>query len=213
VDSISHIRKEYQLHSLNERDMEDNALKQFEKWWKEALNSELDEVNAMSLATVNKEGKPSVRTVLLKGFEENGFVFYTNYQSKKGVDLESNPNTSLLFFWKELQRQVRIDGIAEKISEAESSAYFITRPRGSQLSTCASGQSSIIPNREMLEKNVGELEKKYAGLEIPKPAHWGGYIVIPFEIEFWQGRPNRLHDRIKYIRQPNNEWKLVRLAP
>jgi len=210
--SISSIRKDYQLQSLSESDVKQNPIEQFGKWWDEAVASEIDEVNAMTLATVNAEGRPSARIVLLKGFDEKGFVFYTNYESNKGEQLSVNPYASLVFFWKELERQVRIEGTCEKVSEQESDDYFHSRPIGSQLGACASPQSSIIESRSVIENNLEKLQDQYKDIEIPRPAHWGGFRVVPHAIEFWQGRSSRLHDRIKFLKE-NQSWKIVRLAP
>ena len=210
--SISSIRKDYQLQSLSESDVKQNPIEQFGKWWDEAVSSEIDEVNAMTLATVNAEGRPSARIVLLKGFDEKGFVFYTNYESNKGEQLSVNPYASLVFFWKELERQVRIEGTCEKVSEQESDDYFHSRPIGSQLGACASPQSSIIESRSVIENNLEKLQDQYKDIEIPRPAHWGGFRVVPHAIEFWQGRSSRLHDRIKFLKE-NQSWKIVRLAP
>jgi pyridoxamine 5'-phosphate oxidase len=161
---------------------------------------------------VTAEGKPSARIVLLKGFDERGFVFFTNYESNKGAQLTANPFGSLVFFWKELERQVRIEGICEKVSEQESDDYFHSRPIGSQLGACASPQSRVIESRRVIENNLEKLQDQYRDTEIPRPAHWGGYRVVPQAIEFWQGRSSRLHDRIKYTKE-NQSWKIVRLAP
>jgi pyridoxamine 5'-phosphate oxidase len=210
--SISSIRKDYQLQSLSESDVKQNPIEQFGKWWDEAVASEIDEVNAMTLATVNAEGRPSARIVLLKGFDEKGFVFYTNYESNKGEQLSVNPYASLVFFWKELERQVRIEGTCEKVSEQESDDYFHSRPIGSQLGACASPQSSIIESRSVIENNLEKLQDQYKDIKIPRPAHWGGFRVVPHAIEFWQGRSSRLHDRIKFLKE-NQSWKIVRLAP
>jgi pyridoxamine 5'-phosphate oxidase len=177
------------------------------------LNSEIEEVNAMTLATVTAEGFPSARIVLLKGYTEEGFVFFTNYQSHKGKELEQNPRACLVFFWKALERQVRIEGMVEKIAAADSEAYFQSRPVGSQIGAWASPQSTVISGREVIENNVVELEKKYTNTSIPRPEHWGGYIVKPVNIEFWQGRSSRLHDRILYTAQKDLSWKIERLAP
>ncbi|MEO8171635.1 MAG: pyridoxamine 5'-phosphate oxidase [Sediminibacterium sp.] len=210
--SISDLRTDYKLRSLNEEDVSADPIAQFTHWWDEAVNSKIDEVNAMTLATVNNEGRPSARIVLLKGFDEKGFVFFTNYQSKKGKELEDNPHAALVFFWKELERQVRIEGGIEKISEDDSDAYYQSRPAGSRIGAWASPQSEVIDGRERLEDNFKALEKKFESGMIPRPGHWGGYMLRPSVIEFWQGRSSRLHDRIQYSLKENG-WVIERLAP
>ncbi|MES2332075.1 MAG: pyridoxamine 5'-phosphate oxidase [Bacteroidota bacterium] len=210
--SISDIRTDYKLRSLDEADVAADPIAQFTSWWDEAVNSKIDEVNAMTLATVNSEGRPSARIVLLKGFDEKGFVFFTNYQSKKGKELEENPHAALVFFWKELERQVRIEGGIEKISEEDSDAYYHSRPIGSRIGAWASPQSEVIDGRDVLENNLKALEKKFETGAIPRPGHWGGYILRPSVIEFWQGRSSRLHDRIQYSLKESG-WVIERLAP
>lgn len=209
---ISSIRKDYQLKSLSEHEVAKDPFDQFSLWWNEAIASETDEVNAMTLATVNAQNRPSARIVLLKDFDKRGFVFYTNYQSDKGMQLENNPFASIIFFWKELERQVRIEGKCSKLDASENDAYFNSRPVGSRIGAWASPQSKVISDRAVLTDKVSELEHQYASGEIPRPAHWGGYRLDPEIIEFWQGRSSRLHDRIKYLREGEG-WKIVRLAP
>ncbi len=209
---IAELRKDYRQQSLSESNVEGEPIKQFEKWWDEAVLSQAEEVNAMTLATCNSKGHPSARIVLLKSFNEKGFIFFTNYESKKGVELKENPYACLVFFWKELERQVRIDGVVEKISEAESDEYFLLRPEGSRISAWSSPQSSIIKDRYILEKNVDHYSRVFTNGNIPRPPFWGGYIVKPTSIEFWQGRANRLHDRLIYIETVTG-WKIERLAP
>jgi pyridoxamine 5'-phosphate oxidase len=211
--NIADIRKDYQKKSLLETDVADDPFVQFGNWWKEAEKSELDEVNAMTLATASKNGVPSARIVLLKSVTEKGFVFFTNYNSAKGRELEENPNACLVFFWKELERQIRISGKVEKITAAESDAYFNSRPEGSRIGAWASPQSSIIASREIIENNITEYRQQFADGNITRPPHWGGYVVIPTVIEFWQGRHNRLHDRIQYTKLNEKGWKRERLAP
>ena len=213
MTKIADIRKEYKLQTLNESDVANNPIQQFGKWWNEALKSEIDEINAMVLATATKDGKPSARIVLLKGYDEKGFVFYTNYDSQKGLELADNPNAGIVFFWKELQRQVRIDGIIEKVSAEESDTYFNSRPEGSRIGAWASPQSKVVATRSELENSYETYHQKFAGKNIPRPTHWGGYRIKPIEIEFWQGRPNRLHDRILYSLKEEGSWKIERLAP
>lgn len=211
--SIADIRKDYQLQSLLETDVASNPFDQFNRWWDDAIKSELDEVNAMTLATASVTGMPSARIVLLKSVSADGFVFFTNYNSHKGKELLENPFGCLVFFWKELERQIRITGTIEKVSAAESDEYFYSRPVGSRIGAWASPQSSVIPSRETIETNIEKYEQEFAGTEIARPPHWGGYIVKPTLIEFWQGRPNRLHDRIQYTKQQEGSWKFDRLAP
>jgi len=211
--TIQNLREEYRAATLSEKDVAKNPMKQFEKWFKQVLEADSHEANAMTLATASTNGRPSARTVLLKGFDERGFVFYTNYLSRKGRELGKNPLATLLFFWPSLERQVCIEGTVEKVSREESEKYFYTRPKGSQIGALVSPQSQEIDSREVLEKKWTDLEKVYADEDVPKPAHWGGYIVKPRLIEFWQGRPSRLHDRIVYKRADKNDWKIVRLAP
>ena len=210
---IAGIRKDYRQRALLEEESDANAIRQFDRWWQEAINSEIEEVNAMTLATADAEGKPSARIVLLKGYDENGFVFFTNYKSHKSGDLEVNPQASLVLFWKELERQVRITGAVTKVSPAESDAYFSSRPEESQLGALASNQSSNIASRNDLEARMEEVRKEWSGKDIPRPAHWGGYRVIPTEIEFWQGRPGRLHDRLWYALRQDGSWAIERLMP
>jgi len=211
--SIWDIRKEYKQESLSENDVNDNAIQQFSAWWNEAIKSKIEEVNAMTLATASCDGLPSARIVLLKEFDEKGFVFYTNYNSFKGQQLLENPRGCLVFFWKELERQVRITGLVVKTSAQESSEYFNTRPEGSRIGAIASPQSQVINNREWLENEVQSLLKKMGSTSIERPSNWGGYRLMPTIIEFWQGRPNRLHDRIQYTLQDDGTWKIERLAP
>lgn len=210
--SIADIRKDYRQHSLDEADIAADPFAQFERWWNEALASEIDEVNAMTLATASKEGIPSARIVLLKGYDERGFVFFSNYESTKGKELQQNPHAALVFFWKELERQVRIEGRVEKVSEAESDEYFHSRPEGSRIGAWSSPQSAIIANRKIIETNVTQYTKRFENQDIPRPAHWGGYRVMPASFEFWQGRSSRLHDRFRYT-PVNGNWKAERLAP
>ena len=211
--ALSDIRKEYSKRSLNEEEVAKNAMDQFNRWWMEALASELDEVNAMTLATASADGLPAARIVLLKDFHENGFHFYTNYNSFKGKQLQENPRACLVFFWKELERQVRITGIVEKISQAESDIYFQTRPAGSRIGAWASPQSEVIESSDWLIQQANQIESKFTQSNIPRPPYWGGYLVRPVTIEFWQGRPNRLHDRLLYTLQENGNWMIERLAP
>ena len=213
TNTIREIRKEYIQESLTEKDVSPNAIQQFSVWWNEALKSNIEEVNAMTLATASCDGLPSARIVLLKEFDEKGFVFYTNYNSFKGQQLTENPRGCLVFFWKELERQVRITGLIRKTSATESDEYFNIRPEGSRIGAIASPQSQVIPSREWLEKQVSEMMKKLASNTIERPANWGGYRLLPAIIEFWQGRPNRLHDRIQYTLQEDGSWKIERLAP
>jgi len=210
---IAGIRKTYARQSLSEADIDKNAIVQFGKWWQEAVDSQIDEVNAMTLATASSDGIPSARIGLLKGFSEEGFVFFTNYNSYKGKQLTENPKACLVFFWKELERQVRITGIIRKVSAAESDEYFHSRPVGSQIGAAVSPQSSIIESREWLEKKYEEMEKKTGNGAVERPSHWGGYVLTPVLIEFWQGRPSRLHDRFEYSLLENGSWKAERLAP
>lgn len=213
MDTIAAIRKEYRQHELNENEVAGDPFAQFQQWWNQALESKIDEVNAMTLATADKEGHPSARIVLLKGFDENGFIFFTNYNSSKGMQLEENPFASLVFFWKELERQVRIEGNVIKTGASESDDYFKSRPRESRLGAWASAQSNVVASREELQQKLAQLETKYPGEDIPRPPHWGGYRLIPRLIEFWQGRPGRLHDRLRYTRGEENNWLIERLAP
>jgi pyridoxamine 5'-phosphate oxidase len=211
--TIADIRKDYKLRSLLEKDVEADAIRQFDRWWQEAIHSEIDEVNAMTLATASADGIPAARIVLLKGYDERGFVFFTNYESFKGLQLAENPRACLVFFWKELERQVRITGLVEQVSAEESDTYFNSRPEGSRIGAWASPQSQVIESREWLEEREKTLVKDFTGKPLSRPAHWGGYRVKPINIEFWQGRPSRLHDRLQYTLQGENTWKIERLAP
>ncbi len=211
--TIADIRREYKLESLSEAEVHPDAIQQFTRWWDEALKSKIDEVNAMTLATASCDGLPSARIVLLKGYDNKGFVFYTNYNSFKGQQLSENPRGCLVFFWKELERQVRITGVVTQVAKAESDEYFNIRPEGSRIGAIASPQSQVIPTREWLEAEVEKLMNKLTSNTIERPAHWGGYRLMPAIIEFWQGRPNRLHDRIQYSLQEDGGWKIERLAP
>lgn len=215
--SISSIRQEYLLATLSEKEVSPSPIDQFERWLNEAMKSEVLEPTAMVLSTVSAEGQPSSRVVLLKDIDLNGFVFYTNYSSKKGAELSQNARASLLFFWPELQRQVRIEGEVKRVNPEQSTTYFQSRPKGSQLGAWASPQSQVVPHREFLDERIEEMEKKFEGLEVlPRPEHWGGFSLIPNRIEFWQGRGSRMHDRIRYERTSSSvtsEWKIERLAP
>jgi pyridoxamine 5'-phosphate oxidase len=210
---IADIRKDYRLQTLDEAGVAADPIQQFGIWWQEALQSEIVEVNAMTLATANEQGVPSARIVLLKGYDERGFVFFSNYESKKAGDLQVNPMASLVFFWKELERQVRISGRVEKVTELESDQYFQSRPEGSRIGAWASPQSTVISSRQVIEEKVEALQASFEGKEIPRPLHWGGYRVVPSSIEFWQGRSSRLHDRIQYTLQSDDNWVIERLAP
>lgn len=213
ASNIADIRKTYSQKKLSEKKADPNPMKQFAKWWKQAVDSKIEEVNAMTLATASTDGVPAARIVLLKGVEENGFIFFTNYESFKGQQLAENPKACLVFFWKELERQVRITGLVERVSAADSDEYFYSRPEGSQVGAIASPQSRVIESREWLDDHYKELKKQVKKGNIQRPEHWGGYIVKPVIIEFWQGRPSRLHDRLQYSLEENGEWKIERLAP
>ena len=223
-NEIADIRKDYKLASLEEADVAANPIDQFTRWWNEAVASQIDEVNAMTLATANAAGVPAARIVLLKGYNPNGFIFFTNYESDKGKNLAQNPHAALVFFWKELERQIRIEGTVEKVSAEESDRYFNSRPASSRIGAWASPQSAVIENRMVIEQNVERYSSIFANDSIERPDHWGGYIVKPTSIEFWQGRSSRLHDRIKYTLQNSAynaatdtrtdlNWKIERLAP
>ncbi len=213
MPTIADLRKDYQLQSLSENNVAADPVLQFQAWWEEALQSEIAEVNAMTLATASSDGLPSARIVLLKGFSERGFSFFTNYNSFKGQQLSENPRACLVFFWKELERQVRITGVVEKLTEQDSDAYFNSRPPGSRIGAWASPQSQVIESRQWLEANEHEVQQEFGNKAIPRPEHWGGYLVKPVCVEFWQGRLNRLHDRIQYMLNPDGSWKVERLAP
>ena len=223
-NEIADIRKDYKLASLEEVDVAANPFDQFTRWWNEAVASQIDEVNAMTLATVNATGVPAARIVLLKGYNPDGFIFFTNYESDKGKNLAQNPHAALVFFWKELERQIRIEGTVEKVSAEESDRYFNSRPASSRIGAWASPQSAVIENRMVIEQNVERYSSIFANDSIERPDHWGGYIVNPTSIEFWQGRSSRLHDRIKYTLENSAynaatdtrtdlNWKIERLAP
>ena len=213
MDRVARLRKEYTRAGLKESDTHPNPIEQFRTWFDEALAANLHEPNAMTLATSTPHGRPSVRVVLLKGFDERGFVFYTNYEGRKGEELEANPYCALLFYWGELERQVRVEGRVGRLPDEESDAYFAGRPRGSQLGAWASEQSRPVKERGALEERLRELEAEYEGREVPRPPFWGGYRVEPEVIEFWQGRENRLHDRLRYRRSGNGGWRRERLQP
>jgi len=211
--AIADLRKEYASQTLLENDIEADPIQQFQKWWDQAIASEILEPNAMTLATASTDGLPSARIVLLKGFDKKGFVFYTNYNSFKGLQLAENPKASLVFHWKELERQVRIMGVVEKISSEESDQYYQSRPIGSRIGAWTSPQSKVIPNREWIEAEFEKKKNEFDSGDVPRPAFWGGYVVRPVMIEFWQGRVSRLHDRIQYTLEEAASWKTERLAP
>lgn len=211
--SVADLRREYGLYGLTEKSMEKTPVAQFRVWFDQVLEAGLNEPNAMTLATADASGQPSARIVLLKGFDEKGFVFFTNYLSAKGRDLQENPTASLVFFWNELERQVRVTGEVERTSREESEAYFRSRPRASQIGAHVSQQGTVIADRGELEAKLGELNQAFEGKEIPLPDYWGGFRVVPHNVEFWQGRPSRLHDRIRYRRQPDGGWTMERLCP
>jgi len=209
---IAAIRKEYSLKSLDLSNIADNPLIQFKVWFQEAITASTIETNAMTLSTINLSNKPSARVVLLKGID-HGFLFFTNYESDKGQELERHPFAALTFFWPELERQVRVEGRVEKVTEAESDEYFFSRPEPSQIGAWTSPQSHIIPNREYLERRLEEVEDKFKNEKITRPPHWGGYRLVPQSVEFWQGRPSRLHDRLKFHIDETGNWQINRLAP
>jgi pyridoxamine 5'-phosphate oxidase len=214
MKDLSNYRKSYEKSELLETQIPDDPINLFHKWFYEAedLNA-AEEVNAMTVSTIGSDGFPKSRVVLLKKFNEDGFVFYTNYQSEKGKAILQNPNVCLSFFWPTVERQIIIKGTAEQTPDQISDNYFASRPDGSKLGAIVSPQSQVIPNRDFLAQNLSDLEKEWYGKEIPRPKHWGGFLVRPVEVEFWQGRPNRLHDRIRYQLKANYEWRIDRLAP
>lgn len=234
--AIADLRREYSLGGLNRQELDANPFKQFENWfgqasaaahggrwrkigialfnlWHAVLGHAPADVNAMVLATTTKDGRPSARTVLLKGLDERGFIFFTNYDSRKGQELADNPNAALVFYWPELERQVCVAGKVTKLPAAESEAYFRSRPKGSRLAAWASNQSSVVRDRETLERRWREMETRFPGDDVPCPPNWGGYVLSPERIEFWQGRPSRLHDRFRYTRQADQSWVVERLSP
>lgn len=214
ISDVHKLRREYAQFSLDETTVAANPIEQFQKWFEEALSSNVLEPNAMTLATSDAEGKPAARIVLLKGLTHEQFVFFTNYRSRKGEELAQNARACLVFFWKELERQVRVEGTVEKIDEASSTEYFQSRPKASQIGAWVSPQSNAVENRIWLEREYAKVSEKYNDSEVlPRPPHWGGYAVKPERIEFWQGRPSRLHDRILYTLSAENIWQIERLAP
>jgi pyridoxamine 5'-phosphate oxidase len=206
-------RYDHAASGLHRRDLDPDPIKQFANWFTTAVEAGIRDVNAMSLATATPDAQPFVRIVLLKGFDQNGFVFFTNYESEKGRQLDANPHAAMAFYWIELDRQIRITGSVAKTSAEESERYFHSRPAASQLGAWASPQSQVIEGRDVLETRLAEATKRFAGKPIPLPPYWGGFRVIPATIEFWQGRPNRLHDRFRYTLRPDGSWSLHRLAP
>lgn len=210
---IASIRKSYSKKKLLEKKAASDPMRQFAKWWRQAIKSGIDEVNAMTLATAASDGVPSARIVLLKDFSDKGFSFFTNYNSYKGVQLNENPKACLVFFWKELERQVRITGLVEKLDPEANDSYFDSRPEESRIGAVTSPQSQVIESREWLDDRYKQLSKELKGKNIQRPAHWGGYLVKPVVVEFWQGRPGRLHDRLQYTLETSGAWKLERLAP
>lgn len=212
MDNIASIRKNYALKTLSEHDVFPDPIRQFQQWWDEAIHSNIEEVNAMTLATASADGMPSARIVLLKGLDQEGFRFFTNYESLKGQQLAENPKACLVFFWKELERQVRVTGLVSRTPDAESDAYFHSRPAGSQVGAIVSPQSHVIESREWLDQQYKRVEKE-VGKSPERPGYWGGYLVKPVIVEFWQGRPSRLHDRLQYSLQESGDWTIERLAP
>ncbi|MFZ9045755.1 MAG: pyridoxamine 5'-phosphate oxidase [Cyclobacteriaceae bacterium] len=209
---VEDLRKEYTQAELNESSVKEDPIEQFDHWFQEAVNSQINEPNAMVLATANVAGQPSQRTVLLKAYDQKGFVFYTNYGSRKSKEIQTNPQVSISFPWYDLERQVTVLGKAEKVPKSESLKYFISRPKGSQLGAWVSQQSSVISSRSLLEVKLNEMKSKFKDGEIPLPDFWGGFRILPYSIEFWQGRSNRLHDRIRY-KLEGGDWKTERLSP
>lgn len=211
--SVADLRKDYRRQTLDRIDLSPDPIQQFERWWQEVLAAQIPEPNGMTLATATPEGRPSARIVLLKGFDARGFVFYSNGLSRKGQEIEVNPQAALVFWWEPLERQVRIEGAIGRIDPQESDAYFHSRPRSSQLGAWASEQSQVIEGRQGLETRLQDLEDRYGdGERVPRPPHWGGFRLVPDRIEFWQGRPSRLHDRLCYLKQSEG-WSIVRLSP
>ena len=213
MSDIADLRRDYSISGLTETEAGTDPFSLFRKWFDQAKAAELNEPNAMTLATATLDGIPSARIVLLKALDDRGFTFFTNYESRKGQEMAANPRVALVFAWQQLERQVRIEGTIEKVTDAESDAYFTTRPLGSRLGAWASQQSNVIPNREFLEAQHAELMAKYPEGNVPRPSNWGGYRVLPSSIEFWQGRPSRLHDRIVFTRRADGSWDRVRLSP
>lgn len=216
--SIANIRRDYNLAGLRRKDLDADPIVQFSRWFEQAVaarsgEAERSDVTAATLATVDAEGRPSARIVLLKGVDERGFVFFTNYDSRKGREIAANPNVALVLYWPDQERQVTIAGTASKVPRAESEAYFNSRPRGSRLAAWASNQSEVIENREVLESRWRQLQARHPGEDVPTPPNWGGFVIAPVRIEFWQGRPSRLHDRFRYAKQPGGKWLIERLSP
>jgi pyridoxamine 5'-phosphate oxidase len=213
IVTIHEQRKDYSRFSLREEDLDADPIRQFEKWFEEASLSEIAEPNAMSLATATPKGRPSVRIVLLRAVDQRGFAFFTNYDSRKGRELDANPHAALVFFWQSLERQVRVEGQVERVDVDESDRYFQSRPLASRLGAWASPQSDVIADRQVLEERCRELEARFGDGDIPRPGNWGGYRVIPESIEFWQGGPGRLHDRLRYTKRQGEGWLVERLGP
>ena len=211
--ALADMRKDYSLAGLLEKDLAKNPFRQFEQWFQEAEAAKIAEPNAMTLATAGRDGRPSARTVLLKGCDGRGFVFYTNYESRKGRELDANPRATLLFPWVAMERQIIIEGAVSRVSREVAEAYFHSRPRGSQLAAWASPQSTAVAGRAVLEESYRVVDKKYEGRTVPLPPNWGGFRLAPETVEFWQGRRSRLHDRLRYRREPGGDWVVERLAP
>ena len=211
--NLADLRREYTLGGLRRADLNPDPIAQFQKWFAEAIQAQLIEPSAMTLATADADGVPSSRIVLLKGVEERGFIFFTNYESRKGRELAENAHAAFTLFWPELEREICIAGTVSKTTRADSEKYFALRPRGSQLGAWVSRQSSVVPDRAFLEARLAEVEKQFENRQVETPPYWGGYLLAPARLEFWQGRPNRLHDRFQYSKQPDGSWRIERLSP